>query len=540
MSSINAAIPLQGQQPQIESQNDWQKQSLNVQQLINAVQLQKQQQANNALLNQQEQVKTEQMKQQQQDMNTMRELAPQFSKKGADGIGTFDLDGLATAAQARGVNPQTINQLRMQNYQMQEAASKAGSEKLANELGHNKAAYEILEGIKAIQDPQQRQSAYQTGLNRLKLLGMDTSHLPGAVPDDKGLEAQETELGMHGQLISDAKTLAETNEKNAAAAEKEWQKFPELGVMVNTKTGEQRQVAGAQGAMTPAMIESKYLAVDQKKQLGHPVTPEESAFQKSVEKYKTLVPVAQVNLQQSLLTPEAKEALGQQFRETGQLPQGMRSPAMSAQIMNRGVEQQPGVDIAAAKAGYNADSASLKKLQTTFDNVNAFENTAGKNLDVFLDQAKKVTDSGLPVLNTPARYIAKKLGGADQAAFETARTTALTEIAKVLSSAGAGSGVLSDSARHEVEGLISPDATLKQITSAANILKTDMANRHEAYAKQIQDIKGRIGGQGGGQGGATNAKTLTMAIIRQAAKDHNISEAEALKSAKAAGYEVKD
>ena len=105
------------------------------------------------------------------------------------------------------------------------------------------------------------------------------------------------------------------------------------------------------------------------------------------------------------------------------------------------------------------------------------------------------------VANLPARYVAGKLGSADQAAFETARTTALTEIAKVLSSAQAGSGVLSDSARHEVEGLIKPDATLAQITAAANILKTDMANRHDSYATQIKDIQQRIGGKkAGGEG----------------------------------------
>jgi hypothetical protein len=323
---------------------------------------------------------------------------------------------------------------------------------------------------------------------------MDTSHLPPNAPTDDQLSAYETSLGMHGQILADAKTLAETNEKNATASEKEWQKFPNLGVMVNTKTGEQKSVTGAP-IMPASMMEAKYVGIQQKKNEGQALTPDDVAFAKGYEKFKTLVPVAQIGLQQSLLTPEAKAALGQQFRETGTLPSGMRSPAMSAQIMNTGVGQQPGVDIAAAKAGYGADAASLKKAQTNFDQVNAFENTAGKNLDIFLDQAKKALDTGLPVANLPARYVAGKLGSTQQAAFETARTTALTEIAKVLSSANAGSGVVSDSARHEVEGLIKGDATLGQIMSAANILKQDMGNRHDAYAQQIADIKGRIGGQ---------------------------------------------
>jgi hypothetical protein len=53
--------------------------------------------------------------------------------------------------------------------------------------------------------------------------------------------------------------------------------------------------------------------------------------------------------------------------------------------------------------------------------------------------------------------------------------------------------VLSDSARQEVSELIGKDATFKQITKAAGILKQDMANRHQSYQMQIQDIQGRMG-----------------------------------------------
>lgn len=146
----------------------------------------------------------------------------------------------------------------------------------------------------------------------------------------------------------------------------------------------------------------------------------------------------------------------------------------------------------AAKGGVQADVASLKKMQTNFDNVTAFENTAGKNLDTFLKTAKGVIDSGSPLINSPLRSVSDRMAGSDkQAAFNAARATALTEISKVLNSSNA-SGVLSDSARHEVEGLIGPNATLKQIYSAANILKQDMANRRESYQQQINEIHKRM------------------------------------------------
>jgi hypothetical protein len=493
MGGFNIPLAVQPA-PQNPGPIDMANGALSVQHLINAVQLQKQQQAQNALQAQSDQIKVQEQQQQQQDMNTIRELSPKYATKTADGSGGFDYEGLNNELHQRGVNPATINQLRAENFQMQTAAAKLGSEKLSLLQNQNKQTYETLEGVKSVTDPEQRKVAYKQGINKLSLANIDTSHLPQDVPDDKTLEAYEAQLGMHGQLISDAKTQAETSEKNAEAAAKDWTKFENMGVMVNTKTGETRTITG--GVMPPGQLEGKYGATEQKKNLGQPLTADENAFLKSYEKYKTLVPVAQIGIQQRLLSPEAQQQLGQQFAETGQLPQGMRSPAMSAQIMNAGAGQQPGGNLAANKMQYQADAASLKNIQKTFDNVTAFENTAGKNLDVFLDQAKKAIDTGLPITNLPARMVAGKLGSENQAAFDAARTTALTEIAKVLSSANAGSGVLSDSARHEVEGLIKGDATLGQIISAANILKQDMANRHQAYSDQITAIKQRSSGHG--------------------------------------------
>jgi hypothetical protein len=183
--------------------------------------------------------------------------------------------------------------------------------------------------------------------------------------------------------------------------------------------------------------------------------------------------------------------------------------------MNRAAELHSGESLSAGSAEYKANADSLKKLTGTFNNVTAFENTAGKNLDNFLSQAQKAIDTGLPILNMPARSIAGRLGSDQQAAFDAARTTALTEISKVLSSANASSGVVSDSARHEVESLIKPDATLGQIMSAAKILKQDMANRHTAYADQIDALKKRLGSKSAPTEGATGTAPAAHPFFSQ-------------------------
>lgn len=505
MGGFNVPLAVQPA-PQNPGPLDLARQGLSVQTLINQAQLQKQAQQQNDIAQQSAQIQLKQQQQNQQDEQTIRSLAPQYAGKDDNGRGTFDFDGFANDALTKTGNLNLVNQLRQQRFQMIDAASKASTEQLNNELAHNKAAYEVIEGVKGEADPTQRQQAYMQGLNRLKMLGMDTTHLPANAPTDDALSAYESQLGMHGQLLADAKTHADANKANAEAAAKDWQKFDNLGVMVNTNTGETRTVAG--GVMPPGMLEGKYVAIQQKKNLGQPLSPDESAFAKGYEKYKELVPQYNFALSNNTganapggpakqfgMTQEAFDQAAEKYSATGQLPAVGRGPngiALQRALMNRAGDLHPGESLAANSSEYKALTTSLNKIQPQFEQVTAFENTAGKNLDVFLNQAKKAVDTGIPVLNLPARMVAGKLGGTDQAAFDAARTTALTEISKVLSSATAGSGVVSDSARHEVEGLIKGDATLGQIISASNILKQDMANRHQAYADQIADINQRL------------------------------------------------
>ncbi len=227
-----------------------------------------------------------------------------------------------------------------------------------------------------------------------------------------------------------------------------------------------------------------------------------------------LAPRAQIAAQggdQGGLSEEALNQAADRYGATGVLPSmgmGAAGAATRKAVMNRAAERGAGQSLAANSAEYKANQQSLGKIQSNFDQVTAFENTAGKNLDIYLNTVKKLDDTGSPWLNKPWREVqAGAAGNPDIAAANTARATALTEIAKVLNSSNA-SGVLSDSARAEVSGLIGPNSSLKQVESAANILKQDMANRHQSYQDQISDIKGRLGG---GQSGGNQAQPTAQA-----------------------------
>jgi hypothetical protein len=197
----------------------------------------------------------------------------------------------------------------------------------------------------------------------------------------------------------------------------------------------------------------------------------------------------------SNLSPQAVDKSAEMFATTGQLPQlgmGQAAARMRSAIINRATQLYPSVQFATSKAAYQANSDSLKNITKTLDTLSAFENTAGKNLDQFLALASKVPDTGVPWINRPIRAAAKDIGGSEnQAAFEAARDVALREIARVTNDPKL-SGVLSDSARQEVQGLSPTTATFAQIKRVATVLKQDMANVHSSLSDQQKAIQDRI------------------------------------------------
>ncbi len=201
------------------------------------------------------------------------------------------------------------------------------------------------------------------------------------------------------------------------------------------------------------------------------------------------------------LTPDAKKLTAHQYAMTGQLPpmgMGKEGAKVRTEIINEAARIYQGLDLPSQQAAFKANQASLTKLQGTADKVSAFESTAGKNLDQFLSLAEKIPDTGVPWVNTPIRAVnAKMVGDTNQAAFNAARDVALREIARVTSDPNL-TGVLSDSARREVQSLSPENATFGQIKAVAKVLKQDMANVKAGLSDQITDVRQRIATPPGG------------------------------------------
>lgn len=195
------------------------------------------------------------------------------------------------------------------------------------------------------------------------------------------------------------------------------------------------------------------------------------------------------------LSPEARDLTAKQFAMTGQLPpmgMGKAGAAVRTSIINRAAELYKDLDLPTQVAAFNANKESLKKLQVSRDAIGAFEQTALKNIDVFLDVAGKVVDTGSPLANKLLRNVSSSvLGSPNQAAFDAARQVAVNEIAKITSNPNL-TGTLSDSARKEVEAFNPQSATLAQSVAVMRLLKNDMKNRTGSMDEEIKAIQQRI------------------------------------------------
>lgn len=217
--------------------------------------------------------------------------------------------------------------------------------------------------------------------------------------------------------------------------------------------------------------------------------------------------------------PQDQDALdfaANNYRQTGQMPAGYaRSPKTTSAIIARAAEldqQAGGAGIAANKAVLQANTDSLKKLQASFDTVNAFEQTADKNIDMLKGFAQKVPDLGARFANVPVRMFTGNMIGTDNmAAFKTALAPVQAESAKILNSANL-SGQLSDSARHELQDIVDGNSTYSALVSSLNVLQQDFKNRHDSYQAQIADIQQRIKGAGNGAQPSAQSGPAAIAV----------------------------
>lgn len=204
------------------------------------------------------------------------------------------------------------------------------------------------------------------------------------------------------------------------------------------------------------------------------------------------------------LSPEATALYAAQFRQSGQMPSlGMGGSSARIQIMEEAARQaqaegQTGEALNMNRAVYHASMSELNNVQKNRGMIEAFANTALKNLDLAEGLSDVVGRTGVPVLN---RWIVagKKavLGDPETAKFDAAMRTAINEYARVVTTV-TGGGVTSDSARKEIEDLLNSAQNPEQVKGVIQTLKSEIGNRSSGYDEQINKIKASISRSGQG------------------------------------------
>lgn len=176
----------------------------------------------------------------------------------------------------------------------------------------------------------------------------------------------------------------------------------------------------------------------------------------------------------------------------GQSPSyGMGGKEVKIAITNAAAELDPNADIPLNKAEYDADRSALTQMTKNYNNIKSFEKTTQKNLDVLLETLGNLPDTGNQWINHYVRSLSAVMGGEAVPLFNAARRIDVTELARIVNTANAN-GILSDSAREEINELIPQNATANQIKSLAALLRRDMNNRITSLEEQIAEAKKNI------------------------------------------------
>ena len=437
----------------------------------------------------QQQAQSGQLQLQQQQIALKDQQAMTAAMQQWDGNKIDDLPALViknggSANAVMGLKNQIIGQKqKISQMAAEDAATGASNVKTMTE--RNTMLSGKLSALEQVPDDQLGQAITQGAQDLVQQGLLDPQHAQMAaqlaqLPPDQARQHLET---MRKGLLSTDQQLAEAQKQVAIAQEK-------------NKSDFYAQNGGAPGVPAEIMQQADWL----KKNPG-----------KGPSDYKlwTLQHTPSAMIMGNMLSgPQNQQALdfaANNYRQTGQMPSGLyRSPGTTQAIIQRAAQldqQEGGSGIAANKAFFSANEQSLKSLQKNYDQVQAFEGTAEKNIDLLQETAKNIPDLGARFANIPVRMLnANMLGTENMAKFKTALNTAQTEAAKVLNSSNA-TGVLSDSARHELQAIIDGNLTYSALVGSLNTLKQDMANRTQSYQLQIGGIQDRL--RNAGRAGAT-------------------------------------
>lgn len=198
------------------------------------------------------------------------------------------------------------------------------------------------------------------------------------------------------------------------------------------------------------------------------------------------------------LTSDAIDKLADEYHQTGTLPSlGMASKGDKEAIINRERSKYPtstGGDMVVNRVVYKANSMGLNALTKDIVAITPYKDMLDKNVDIAIDLSKKVVMSDSKLANKSLNWLKQNVGDNPDAAEYLAQMRFVqTEAARVLNNPRLV-GQLTDTARQEMEQVVSGDMPLGASTRVLQRIKKDGENRVAAMISAQNELSKKIGG----------------------------------------------
>jgi hypothetical protein len=167
--------------------------------------------------------------------------------------------------------------------------------------------------------------------------------------------------------------------------------------------------------------------------------------------------------------------------EAGQATLNAINRALATKLKAAGMTPTDMVKLRSTYKGEVASQAALTKQKNA---LAAFEDLARFNGDRLLQLIEKVDDTGVPVIEGITRAVKKGVGNVDVAEFASVLNAYQTEAARILSNPNM-TGVLTDSARHELQQIVAGNATAAQLKRVINRVNVEMGMRSAYIDEQL-------------------------------------------------------
>jgi len=167
--------------------------------------------------------------------------------------------------------------------------------------------------------------------------------------------------------------------------------------------------------------------------------------------------------------------------------------AIAAKLKESGMSPN---DLIRLRAGAAGEKKSIADMTKQVNAISNFEELAKFNGNRVLELLDQVDDTGVPWIEGVTRRIKRGGGDVDAAELQSVLTPFQTEVARIITNPNLV-GVLSDSARHEVQEMAAGNMSAKQAKRIINRMFTEMEFRRNSISERIKQAGTNMTGETG-------------------------------------------